>query len=163
MLLREVADELPRDQPRRTIVVGGGALLAFHAIRESTVDVDSVAALDAEIVGAARRVATRHGLSVHWLNADATPWTPTGVTIDACEILIDTPTLVVRGLPLPLVFLMKIHALRAKDRADIRRLWELAPYPDLATARAAYEHAYPDDVDEFLFDEVARIVTTPTG
>lgn len=39
--LGEVADELPHSGSQRTVIVVGGALLAWHGLREATRDVDS--------------------------------------------------------------------------------------------------------------------------
>jgi hypothetical protein len=50
--LAEVADELPVDGTQRVVVLVGGALLAWHDLRDATRDVDSGSRLDSEIVAA---------------------------------------------------------------------------------------------------------------
>jgi hypothetical protein len=46
--LNEVAGALPPTGPRHTIVVVGGSLLALHGLRQSTLDVDTLARIEAE-------------------------------------------------------------------------------------------------------------------
>ncbi len=85
-LLAEVADELA-DEPRRRIVVVGGALLALHGLREATRDVDSTTAVDDDLRAAVARVAARHGLAPAWLNDRARPFRPVTFDEAECEVL----------------------------------------------------------------------------
>lgn len=50
--LGEVAEELPGDGPQRTVILVGGALLAWRGLRDATRDVDSGQRLDAEVAAA---------------------------------------------------------------------------------------------------------------
>ena len=63
-LVAEVAAELRESRGgRTTIVAAGGSLLAWHGLRATTVDVDSVSRLDEQLRAAVARVAERHGLA----------------------------------------------------------------------------------------------------
>jgi hypothetical protein len=61
--LSEVADALPPTGPRHTIVVVGGSLLALRGLRQSTLDVDTVARIEAELADAVAAVARVHDLA----------------------------------------------------------------------------------------------------
>lgn len=63
-LLREVAEQLPTGS-QRTLVMVGGSLLAWHALRDTTRDVDSVQALDEAMRAAVAEVGERHDLARH--------------------------------------------------------------------------------------------------
>ena len=76
-LVREVADELSGSDDQRVLIVVGGSLLAWHGLRESTHDVDSIRSLDAALRDAIGRVARRHRLAAEWLNDRASPFAPT--------------------------------------------------------------------------------------
>ncbi len=52
----EVADRLPPEDPQHLVVLAGGSLLAWHGLRESTRDVDSLRPLDLELARAADAV-----------------------------------------------------------------------------------------------------------
>ena len=66
-LLRELADRLPADGPQHVVVLAGGSLLAWHGLRESTRDVDSLRVMDEELPRAADEVGVEHDLAVEWL------------------------------------------------------------------------------------------------
>ena len=53
-LVTEVADELAGTE-QHTIVVVGGSLLAWHGLRETTRDVDSIRRIDDDLRDAVRR------------------------------------------------------------------------------------------------------------
>lgn len=69
--LLEVADQLTGSGPKHTVIPVGGALLAWHEMRDSTRDIDSLRRLDAELRQAVERVAKLRGLAVGWLNDHA--------------------------------------------------------------------------------------------
>lgn len=52
-LVGEVADRLPAEGPQHLVVLAGGSLLAWHGLRESTRDVDSLCPVDLELAHAA--------------------------------------------------------------------------------------------------------------
>ena len=147
-LLEELADRLPPGGPQHALIVAGGSLLAWHGLRDSTRDVDSLRPLDLDLAQAAAEVGAGHGLGVGWLNAHAAAFAPLTLELAECSVLIDRPRLQVLGAPLDQVFLMKLYAARDRDLDDLRVLW---PHTGFATAEqaveqfwAAYPHA-PDD------------------
>ncbi|CAN5605943.1 hypothetical protein BH24ACT5_BH24ACT5_07340 [soil metagenome] len=66
--LREVAVELGDAASQSTVILVGGAIMAWHGLRRATRDVDSVNRLDVTLAEAVSRVAERHGLAPRWLN-----------------------------------------------------------------------------------------------
>jgi hypothetical protein len=157
-LLREVDAELPEDGSVRTVVLVGGALLALHGLRGATLDVDSATRMDDEMWTASSRVAARHGLSSRWLNDAALAWLPAGFRPGDCPVVLTSSRLQVRAAPLSVVFLMKLNALRAADREDLRRIWAQQPFSSVESAMEEYRAAYPDDRDEFLEVELRRVL-----
>jgi len=156
--LAEVADALPRDGPQLSIVMVGGSLLAWHGLRRTTVDVDSVRRLTGELREAAATVARRHDLDPHWLNDKAAGFAPAGLRDQDAAVLLDRPRLRVLGAPLDQVFLMKLFAARSRDVADLVALWPHAGFgsPDHA-ARRLHE-AYPHlERDPHLVDFIGSI------
>jgi hypothetical protein len=157
--LAEVADELPVDGTQRVVVLVGGALLAWHDLRDATRDVDSGSRLDSEIVAAVARVAGRHGLARKWFNDSAAAFLPATFDRDVCEVLIDSPTLRVLGAPWDQLFLMKLNASRAIDTDDMEVIWPLCSFESAEAAAEAFFEAYPlEQPDEFLADHIRRIV-----
>jgi hypothetical protein len=61
---------------RHVLIIVGGSLLAWHGLRESTEDVDSVRLLDDELRSAVASVAAFHDLPSDWLNANAAMFIP---------------------------------------------------------------------------------------
>jgi hypothetical protein len=118
-LVTEVAEALPGDGPRRVIIVVGGSLLAWHGLRASTLDVDSIERLGDDVRRAVAAVAERHDLEVAWLNDRAAPWRPATFEVAACDTLLDHPRLLVLGAPLRDVFLMKLDRANGRDLADL--------------------------------------------
>lgn len=143
------------------LVVAGGSLLAWHGLRDSTRDVDSLRPLDRELAQAAVEVGAAHGLAADWLNAHAAGFAPLTLELTECSLQIDRPRLRVLGAPLDQVFLMKLYAARDRDIDDLRALW---PHTGFTSAQqaveqfwAAYPHA-PDDpyLDNFI-SEIAGL------
>lgn len=160
-LLRELAGELP-DGTRHVVVVAGGALMALHGLRESTHDVDAARALGAALRAAAARVAERHDLPVDWLNDTASAFVPHTLDLAACEVLLDTATLRVLGVPLQDLFVMKVHAARARDVADLATLWSARPFTSPGEAAAYYRAAYPHEaLDPHLEDFLRALPGAP--
>lgn len=162
VLLTEVADELPEGE-RPTIVVAGGALLAFHALRATTADVDAVRRLPDAVRNAARVVAGRHDLSPNWLNDSATAFRPDTLTDADCEVLLDHPRLRILGVPLRDVFLMKVDAARTRDYDDLVALWPLAGFDSARQAEEEYRRAFPGAADDpYLVDWIEGIARRAT-
>ena len=152
-LIREVAAELPGDGVRRRLVVVGGALLAWHGLRASTRDIDTVARLDVELRRAVSTVAARHGLAHQWINDSATGFLPQGFDPERGSLIWADDRLEVVGASRDDVLLMKILAGRATDTPDIRALWSHAGFATPAAAARAFFKAYPSEpCDDFLAD-----------
>jgi hypothetical protein len=100
-LLGEVAGRLPPAGPQDLVVLAGGSLLAWHGLRESTRDVDSLRPLAAELAQAADEVGAAHGLAIGWLNARAAAFIPLTLNVEDCAVLLDHPRrrAVLAGLP----------------------------------------------------------------
>lgn len=95
--LAEVAAALPAGRPPHRLILVGGSLLAWHGLRDSTRDVDSVVALGATLRQAVKTVAARHGLAPGWLNDHARPFAPQTLREQDCDLLADLPALRVLG------------------------------------------------------------------
>jgi hypothetical protein len=164
-LVGEVADRLPLEGPQRLVVLAGGSLLAWHGLRESTRDVDSLRPLDTELARAADEVGAAHGLAAGWLNARAAAFIPLTLHVEDCAVLLDHPRLRVLGAPLDQVFLMKLYAARDRDLDDLRALWPIAGFGSAQHAAEQFWRAYahaPDD--PYLANFIADIAeTTPPG
>ncbi len=161
-LVGEVADALdPNGDPRYTVVLVGGSLLAWRGLRASTADVDSVRPITEELAAAVVSVAQAHDLASDWLNANAAAFLPATFNPDGCDVLLDAPRLVVLGAPLRDVFLMKLYRADPNDVADLIVLW---PHVGFASASevvdafaAAYPHAPHDEhLDQLVIEIAAR-------
>jgi len=161
-LVTEVADELAGNE-QRMIVVVGGSLLAWHGLRETTRDVDSIRRIDDDLRDAVRRVAERHGLALDWLNDLSEAFAPVGFDVEACEVLLEHPRLRALGAPFRDVFLMKLRRGDPQDLIDMRVLW---PYVQNQFATAAdvvdaFLEAFPSEpedeyLDRLVVDELAK-------
>lgn len=103
-LIIEVTSELDNSGTQHTLIVVGGSLLAWHHLRDTTQDIDSVLTLSDEVREAVRIVAVRHGLAANWLNDSAVPFASQSLDVDSCDVLLDHPRLLVLGTPLHEVF-----------------------------------------------------------
>jgi len=162
--LAEVAAALPRGRPQHRLILVGGSLLAWHGLRKSTRDVDSVLALDATLCKAVETVAARHGLAPRWLNDHARPFAPQSLREQDCDLLAELPALRVLGAPLDQVFLMKLHATRVRtsDVEDMVALWPKTGFASAAQAVELYYEAYPlAEVDAHLVAYVADLTGAP--
>ena len=160
----EVAAALPEGRPQLRLILVGGSLLAWHGLRDSTRDVDSLVALDATLRKAVETVAARHGLAPRWLNDDARPFAPQTLREQDCDLLADLPGLRVLGAPLDQVFLMKLHATRVRtsDVEDMVALWPRTGFASAAQAVELYYEAYPlAEVDPYLVAYVADLTGAP--
>ena len=158
--LGEVADELPGAGPQRTVTLVGGALLAWHGLRDATRDVDSGQRLDAEVAAAGKRVAERHDLAPKWLNDSAAAFLPATFRYEDCDLLLDRPTLRVLGLSWNQVFLMKLNASRVVDTDDMEVIWPRCSFESPEAAADAFYDAYPlEERDEFLAEQIRQIVS----
>ena len=152
-LLGDVAGELAGTSSRHTIVIVGGSLLAWHGLREATADVDTVQPITGELRNAVALVAARNHLAVGWLNDHAAAWAPATFNVDACDVLIDGPHLLVLGMPLRGVFLMKLSRALPADLDDMRAMWPhvAEEFTSAADVVAAFEEAFPlEPADEYL-------------
>ncbi len=147
--LLEVAEALPLTSPQHELVMVGGSLLAWHGMRFSTRDVDTVTRMDDEMKAAVHVVAAAHGLTPEWLNDHASLFLPQTLNVGDCEVLMSHPRLVVLGAPLGQVFLMKVHAAlsRSRDLDDLEELWPSSGFTP-ESAVAAYWEAYPGALDD---------------
>ena len=137
----------------------GGALLAWHGLRDSTHDVDSVERLDTVLKNAVMHVAKRHDLAPEWLNDSAAAFIPSTFNPGECEILLEHPLLLVLGMPWNQLFLMKLFASRATDTDDIEAIWPYCTFGSVDAAVAAFYEAYPHAPhDEYLADHISRII-----
>lgn len=148
------------DKPQRVVVVGG-SYLALAELRESTRDVDVATRLTDATRRAVEEVAAERGLAPRWLNDDAAVFLPKGLTEDECESVFDGDQLTVVAPSADWIFLMKLYAARAVDRADMVRLWPYTGFDDVETAIERYKDAYPyapadEDLPEFLADIAAQ-------
>jgi len=91
--LNEVAGALPPAGPRHTIVVVGGSLLALHGLRQSTLDVDTLARIEAELADAVAAVARVHDLAPAWLNDASASFRPQTFVQADCDVLLERPRL----------------------------------------------------------------------
>lgn len=156
----EVAAELPPGGPQHVLIVVGGALMAWHGLRDTTTDVDSVRRIDDELREAVERVAERRGLAPRWVNDSAAGYLPATLREDECERILDEPQLLVLGAPLEQVFLMKLYSTRATDSDDLGTLWPACGFESPEHAVERFYEAYPHaPVDEFLADWVRDNVT----
>lgn len=142
-LLEEVAVELGDAASRHVVIMVGGSLLAWHELRESTVDVDSIRRIDDELARAVEVVASRHDLAPRWMNDRAAMFTPQTLDESSCEVLLDSLRLLVLGLPLRDAFLMKLFAARGRDFDDMVSLWPHCGFADARDAVAEMHAAYP--------------------
>ena len=157
--LHEVAEALGPDGPSHTLVLVGGSLLALVGLRASTVDVDTIGEVDAEVSAAVRVVAAAHGLAPRWLNDSAAAFVPVTFEERDCQKLFDVGRLQVLGAPLSQVFVMKLHAHRPQDVEDMARLWARTGFSSPEDAARAYALAYPhEDPDPHLADFIAEAV-----
>lgn len=140
---QEVADHLPIAGQQHTLIVVGGALLALHGLRHSTLDVDSIRRIEPELRDAVEAVAARRGLRIDWLNDHAARFTPATFIESECAVLLDHPRLMVLGVPLDQVFVMKLYRLSAQDYEDLVTIWPLCSFESPAQAAAQFQEAYP--------------------
>ena len=109
--------------PRHSLVIVGGSLLAWHGLRQTTEDVDSVRHLGAELRTAVASVASDHGLSPTWLNANAASFIPATFDAGECEVFLYHPRLLVLGAPLRDVFVMRIYRGSPNGLDDMVAMW----------------------------------------
>jgi hypothetical protein len=157
--LSEVADELADRGRSARLVVVGGSYLALHDLRESTMDVDTITRLEAELTAVIATVADRHDLRADWLNDNAAAFSPIGLRIEDCQLLFEHEYLTVLGPPAAQIFLMKLLAGRAPDHDDMVALWASCDFASAQAAVDAYYLAYPfEELDPYLVDYVQQIV-----
>lgn len=157
-LVTEVAAETPAREPRRSIIIVGGSLLAWRGLRDTTADVDTIRRLDDDLRHAVARVAKRHDLAIRWLNDSAAAFSPQTLDESACDVLLNHPNLLVLGAPLRAVFAMKLFAARAADYDDLVRLWPLCHFVSAEEAADEMREAFPAAPDDpYLAHHVTAI------
>lgn len=162
--LAEVAEELGVEGPRYSIVIVGGALLAWHELRGSTYDIDTITRLDDEIKVAIHSVGARRGLRLDWLNDHARAFIPATFTVGDCTVLLDSLRLRVLAPPLRQVFLMKLYRSSAQDFEDMVSIWNQCGFRSAQEVVEDFVTAYPHAPDdEFLVEFVTRIANESTG
>jgi hypothetical protein len=145
-------------------LVVGGALLAWHGLRATTRDVDSVERLDDELKAVVKQVAARHDLAPEWLNDAAAGYLPATFEIEKCDVLFDRPALLVLGAPMDQVFVMKMNASRAADTDDLETIWPRCSFESVEAAVEAFYEAYPhEERDPHLADHLRTIVDPADG
>jgi len=149
-LVEEVAAELAPVGSQHVVIVVGGSLLAWHDLRDTTVDVDSIRRMDQELTSAVAAVGARHDLAPKWMNDSAAAFAPQTFDEAECAVLLDRPRLRVLGLPLRDAFLMKLAAVRVRTRDydDMVSLWPSAGFTSAAEVVEAMSHAYPAAPDD---------------
>ncbi len=164
-LLVEVIGELDSSGRRHTLIVVGGALLAWHHLRDTTHDVDSVHRLDDELRAAVRTVAARHGLAASWLNDSAVPFAPQSLDVDSCDVLLDYPRLLVLGAPLREVFLMKLNRAEPQDLTDMQQIWPRISnqFDSAASIVDAFYVAFPSSPEDEYLDTLIIEVLGRSG
>jgi len=161
-----LATWLPDEEPTVLIVVGG-SYMALRGLRLATADVDTVTRLQVTVRDAVNVVARRRHLRPNWLNDYAQPFTPVGLRLDMCDVLLDLPSLRVLGPPPDCIFLMKLYAGRAPDFEDMVTLWPLCTFASASEAAerfvAAYPQAPPDpDLIPYI-TEIADLADIPAS
>jgi len=163
--LAEVADTLDPVGPQHTLILVGGSLLAWHGLRSTTIDVDSVLRLDDELSAAVASVAMRHDLASRWVNSNALPFAPATLVEADCEVLADHPRLKLLGAPWSQVFVMKLYAGRTRDRRDLPKIWPRTGFTSAGYAARMFREAFPHAPDdEFLSTYIETVVAqAPDG
>jgi hypothetical protein len=112
--LRNLSQELQaRTPPRELLLVGGAAMVLVHGRQRSTRDVD-VVVTDSELRSAAQRVSAKLLLPEDWLNDGAKGYVH-GIAVG--EVVLETPSLIVRAVAPNQLLAMKLSAWR--DDIDI--------------------------------------------
>lgn len=160
-LIAALAEQLePADIPRR-IIIAGGSLLAWHGLRDSTTDIDSLTVLDSVVVEAVSKLAQIEDLSPLWLNDHARPFAPNTLDISACDVLVTHNAIQLLGVPLYLLFLMKLDRALLRDVADLVLLWPRVHehFDNAKNVVLEYQVAYPNSrPDEHLAGFVDAII-----
>jgi len=161
-LVAELADHLRESNAEYRLVIAGGALLAWHGLRESTHDVDSLTHLDETIQTAIADIAAQQDLAANWLNHNARPFTPATLATESCADIFTSPSLTLLGVPLHVLFIMKLHRANRADVADMITLWPLVR-PDFSSFddvvrryHAAYPMAQEDEYLRSFIEEIAH-------
>ena len=160
--IAQYLDEVTRELgsgTQRSIVMVGGAFLAWHGLRDATRDIDSVTRLDSEVAAAAGRVADTHDLAGDWLNDSAAAFRTATFDEAKCQVLLDHPRLLVLAAPFEEVFLMKLYASRAADTDDLEALWPHCHFTSPEAAVEAFYEAYPlEEHDPHLAEHLRAIL-----
>jgi hypothetical protein len=159
--LVEVGAELERRGLARSVIVVGGAYVAYRRVRASTTDVDTIYELDDELRSVVAIVAERNGLEPDWLNDRARPWRPVTFDPTTCGTVLEAGGLRVLAPPPDVVVLMKIAAggRTPNDALDLKALWPATRFTDPDDAVAAFYTAYPhEEPDPYLADWIRAVI-----
>lgn len=127
-------------------IVGGAAMALAYGANRLTRDVDGTFWPKAEVLEAAREVATRHDLDPQWLNNGAEAWMPDDMPQEHGRVVADHPALVVTEPGARLLLAMKLRASRhAKDVEDASLLFKAAGLTSAADAERVFHEHYPDE------------------
>lgn len=160
VLVAELAERLRESSTEYRLVIAGGALLAWHGLRDSTHDVDSLTYLDEAIRTKIADIAAERDLASNWLNHNARPFTPATLETESCKEIFRTSSLSLLGVPLHLLFLMKLDRANPADVADMIELWPLVRrhFSSFNDVARQYYEAYPlAQEDEYLTSFIAEI------
>lgn len=156
--LGEIADALNQQEWQTTLIIVGGALLAMHGLRDTTMDVDTVSTLDPNLQDIIQSIGLRHGLRLDWLNDNARAFTPQTLDIRDCEVVFDSEQLRVLAPPFQQLFLMKLYRSSAQDFEDMVSMWPQCGFQSPQHVVDQFFQAYPHAPDDtYLLDFIVGI------
>lgn len=157
--LAALGDRLAANGLQARLLVVGGSYLALNGLRDSTIDVDTVTRLDAEVKAAIEAVAAERGLDPSWLNDRAAAFAPS-TSPGESELLFAHGSLVVLGPSPDFVFLSKVERGKQRDFDDLVVLWPRTSFGTPQAAVDAFYLAYPridPDTDPHLVGYIERV------
>jgi len=159
--LEALAEELGTSGEEFSIVIVGGALMAFRNLRESTTDIDTVSHIGSELSAAISKVARSRHLPEHWLNQSAKAFAPNTLLDVELHNVLKRGRLKVLGVSNELLFLMKLNSNRQRDHDDLLRIWPMTAFMNADQVLRVYHTAYPmSRSDPYLLDWLEDIIKT---
>lgn len=159
--LEALAQELGATGNEVSVVIVGGALMAFRNLRESTIDIDTVSSINPELRKAIKRVAVSRELPEHWLNQSAMAFVPNTLNEGEQHIVLKRGRLIVLGVSNEVLFLMKLNSNRRRDHDDLLRIWPTTKYKTADEVLNAYNTAYPMAIeDPYLLTWISDVIRT---
>ncbi len=141
--LEALAEELGTTGEEVSVVIVGGALMAFRQLRESTTDIDTVSRIGPELRKAIEKVATSRELPKHWLNQSAMAFAPNTLKEEEQHVVLKRGRLIVLGVSNELLFLMKLNSHRRRDHDDLLRIWPMTTFTNADQVLREYNTAFP--------------------